>query len=211
MSRSGAKTEPYQHAASSHALPSSEPSAAGRVEGVLSSRGPAWYCIRAQPKHEHIAAGHLRKEADTEVYLPRIRFKRSTRRGPVWFTEALFPNYLFARFDLAASLRRLHHLRGVRGVVHFGDQWPTIPDGVIADLRSTVGADQVHVISEELQPGETVRISGGMFHGLTAVVTRIMPARERVAVLLEFLGRQTSVELASGAVVRDEDERKRVL
>jgi transcription antitermination factor NusG len=50
-----------------------------------------------------------------------------------------------------------------------------------------------------------------MFHGLLAVVTRIMPARERVAVLLEFLGRQTTVELAGGAVVRDENERKRVL
>ena len=172
---------------------------------------PAWYCIRAQPKHEHIAAGHLKNEPDIEVYLPRIRFKRSTRRGPVWFTEALFPNYLFARFDLAASLRRLHQLQGVRGVVHFGNQWPSIPDGVIAELRATVGSDHIHVIHEELQPGETVKISGGMFHGLTAVVTRIMPARERVAVLLEFLGRQTAVELASGAVVRDENERKSVL
>ncbi len=171
----------------------------------------AWFCVRTQPKHEHIAAGHLKNEPDIEVYLPRIRFKRSTRRGPVWFTEALFPNYLFARFDLAASFRRLHHLRGVRGVVHFGDQWPTIPDGVISELRASVGSDEVHVIGEELQPGEAVQISGGMFHGLTAVVTRIMPARERVAILLEFLGRQTSVELPSHAVLRSEDERKRLL
>ncbi len=172
---------------------------------------PAWFCVRTQPKHEHIAAGHLKDEPDIEVYLPRIRFKRSTRRGPVWFTEALFPNYLFARFDLAASLRKLHHLRGVRGVVHFGQQWPTIPDGVIEELRATVGADEVHVIGDELQPGETVQISGGMFHGLTAVMTRIMPGRERVAVLLEFLGRQTMVELARGAVLGADDERKRVL
>ena len=176
-----------------------------------SSGVPAWYCIRAQPKHEHIVAGHLKNEPRIEVYLPRIRFKRSTRRGAVWFTEALFPNYLFARFDLAESLRRLRHLSGVRGVVHFGDQWPTIPDGVIAKLRATVGADHVHVIHEELQPGETVEISGGVFHGLTAVVTRIMPGRERVAVLLEFLGRQTTVELANSAVVRGENERKIVV
>src|SRR5882724_6871381 len=172
---------------------------------------PAWFCVRTQPKHEHIAAGHLKDEPDIEVYLPRIRFKRSTRRGAVWFTEALFPNYLFARFDLAACIRKLRHARGVRGIVHFGGQWPTIPDGVIEELRATLGADEVHVIGDELQPGETVQISGGMFHGLTAVVTRIMPARERVAVLLDFLGRQTAVELASGAVVRDENERKRVV
>ena len=212
MSRSAEKIgpEPYSRPDSDKAL-SSDGSAVGRAEAAASSGIPAWFCVRTQPKHEHIAAGHLKKEAGIQVFLPRIRFKRSTLRGPVWFTEALFPNYLFARFDLAACLRKLHHLQGVRGVVHFGDHWPTIPDDVIAELRATVGADHVHVIRGELQPGETVQISGGMFHGLKAVVTRIMPARERVAVLLEFLGRQTAVELATGAVVREEDERKRVL
>src|SRR5437870_2126151 len=164
--------------------------------------GPAWFCIRTQPKHEHIAAAHLKREPGVEVYLPRIRFKRSTRRGPVWFTEALFPSYLFARFDLAAGLRKLSQVRGVRGVVHFGAQWPTIPDPVVEELRAHVGADEVHVIQNELQPGETVEISGGAFHGLQAVVTRVMPSRERVAVLLEFLGRQTMVEVATAGVVR---------
>src|SRR5436309_10914933 len=157
--------------------------------------GPAWFCIRAQPRHEHIAAAQLKMEDGIEVYLPRIRFKRSTRRGPVWFTEALFPNYLFARFDLAACLRKLHHARGVRGIVHFGDQWPAIPDGVIEELRASLGDEQVYVMDSELQPGENVQISGGAFHGLQAVVTRVMPGRQRVAVLLEFLGRQTMVEL----------------
>src|SRR5438552_16198062 len=170
--------------------------------------GPAWFCLRAQPKHEHIAAAHLKTEPDIEVYLPRIRFKRSTRQGPVWFTEALFPNYLFARFDLAACLRKVHHARGVRGVVHFGHQWPKIPDEVIEELRATVGADQVHVIREELQPGDPVVISGGAFHDLRAVITRVMPGRSRVAVLLEFLGRQTTAELAVGAVVREGGARR---
>jgi transcriptional antiterminator RfaH len=173
------------------------------------SSSPRWFCIRTQPKHEHIAAAHLKKEADIDVYLPRIRFKRSTRQGPVWFTEALFPNYLFARFDLAACLRRVHHARGVRGVVHFGEQWPAIPEGIIDELRATVGAEQVHVISDQVQPGETVVISGGAFHDLQAVVTRVMPGPARVAVLLEFLGRQTAVELPSESVVREGDARKR--
>src|SRR5258708_3629976 len=109
-----------------------------------------WFCLRSQPKHEHIAAAHLQKEPEIEVYLPRIRFKRSTRRGPVWFTEALFPNYLFARFDLAEHLRKLHHTRGVRGVIHFGDQWPTIPDPVIAELRASLGDGEVYVMADEL-------------------------------------------------------------
>jgi len=157
-----------------------------------------------------LAAACLRKEPDVEVYLPRIRFRRATRRGPVWFTEALFPSYLFARFDLADCLRRVCHSRGVRGVVHFGDRWPMVPEVAIEELRATLGADRVHVIREELQPGEAVQIAGGAFHGLQAVVTRVMPSRERVAVLLEFLGRQTTVELSGEAVIRVMDERKLV-
>jgi transcriptional antiterminator RfaH len=153
----------------------------------------------------------LQKETDIEVYLPRIRFRRATRRGAVWFTEALFPNYVFARFDLAACLRGVCHTRGVRGVVHFGDRWPIVPEAIIEELRATLGADRVRVIGEELQPGEAVQIAGGVFHGLRAVITRVMPSRERVAVLLEFLGRQTAVELPGEAVIRDMDKRKLVL
>jgi transcriptional antiterminator RfaH len=180
-------------------------------QGEASSSSSAWFCVRSQPKHEHIAAAHLAAEAGIEVYLPRIRLKRSTKRGPVWFTEALFPNYLFARFDLNCGIRRFHHARGVRGVVHFGNQWPTIPDSVIRDLRATIGADQIHVVEDAVQPGENVHLSGGAFHGLKAVVTRVMPARKRVAVLLEFLGRQTMVELPHESLIRDSDERRRLL
>ena len=177
------------------------------------ARGPtaAWFCIRAQPKHEHIAAACLQKDSGLEVYLPRIRFRRATRQGPVWFTEALFPGYFFARFELAACRRQVHHARGVRGIVHFGDQWPAVPDGAIEDLRATVGANQVHVIEDNFQPGEAVLISGGPLHNLRAVVTRVMSGGERVALLLDFLGRQTAAELPSSSVVRGENARERAI
>ena len=164
----------------------------------------AWYCIRSQPKHEHIAAAHLRQEPGIDVYLPRIRFRRSTRLGPMWFTEPLFPNYLFVRFDLQTGLRQVHYTTGVSGVIHFGDHWPEIPGRVIEDLQCVVGPDELHVVDAGVAPGDPVVISGGAFHDLRAVVTRVMPARQRVAVLLEFLGRQTVLELPVGAVVSEE-------
>ena len=162
----------------------------------------AWFCVRSRPKHEHIAAANLRLLPDTQVFSPRIRFKRSTRRGPVWFTESLFPNYLFARFDWRNCLRLVHHSAGVAAVVHFGSRWPTVPDGVIAELRAGIGQDDLRVVMETVEPGEEVQISGGTFHGLQGVVTRVMPARMRVAILLDFLGRQATVEVSLDAVVR---------
>jgi transcription antitermination factor NusG len=141
-----------------------------------------------------------------EVFLPRIRFKRPTRRGPVWFTEALFPNYLFARFDWMKSLSEVMHSRGVSTVIHFGDQWPVVPDSDLVALRSLAGDAELYEISGEFVPGDEVKISGGAFDGLTAVVTRALPSRQRVAVLLEFLGRQTPVEVDLSQLVRAGDD-----
>jgi transcriptional antiterminator RfaH len=178
----------------------------GGVSGAGAGAGSelhlAWFCVRSQPKHEHIAAANLRQQQQTEVFNPRIRFKRATRRGPIWVTESLFPNYVFARFNWKQTLRLVHHTPGVAGVVHFGMRWPTIPDAVIGELRAAVGEEELRVLGETLEAGDEVQISGGAFHGLQGVVTRVMPARARVAVLLEFLGRQSTVEVERNAVVR---------
>jgi transcriptional antiterminator RfaH len=109
-----------------------------------------WFCIRSQAKHERVVAAHLRTMEGVQVFLPQIRFQRSTRRGTAWVTEALFPGYLFARFDLQASLRRVQTARGARDVVHFGGQWPEIPAPVIEELRQLFGEGDLHTISPAL-------------------------------------------------------------
>jgi len=162
-----------------------------------------WYCLRSQPRHEHIAAANLRRHHEIEVFNPRIRFKRVTRRGPVWVTEPLFPRYLFARFELSGLLPKVQHTFGVAGVVRFGTFWPALSDAVIQELVSAVGEEETRVIEDTLQEGGEVQIVGGAFDGFRAIVTRVMPARNRVAVLMDFLGRQAVVELDRGAVATD--------
>jgi transcriptional antiterminator RfaH len=171
----------------------------------------AWFCLRSQPKHEHIATAHLRRQENIDVFFPRIRFKRATRIGAVWVTEALFPNYLFARFDWSKNLRFVRHSQGVSEVVHFGWHWPVVPDEAIDQMRACLGKNEIHVISPNVAPGETVRITGGCLHGLQAIVTQIIPGGKRIAVLLDFLGRQTSVKLDLGMVIKEADERGLVL
>lgn len=170
----------------------------------------AWFCVRTHSKREHVAARWLQRYLQIDAYVPRIRFRRPQPRGPVWFIEALFPNYLFARFDPDKSLQHVDYAPGIRGVVRFGAHRPTIPEDVIENLRATVGANHVYVVDQRLQEGETVQVASGLFQGLEAVVARAMPAQERVTVLLEFLGRQTMVELSALAVARVGDERQRV-
>ena len=186
------------------------PIASAEHERKLPGTSEAWFCVRSQLKHEHIAAAHLRSYYHLEVFLPRLRFKRSRRQGPVWVTEALFPNYLFARFNWHESLRSVLHARGVAGVVHFGDSWPVVADELIDELRATFGEKETHVISPVPEVGDEIQISGGAFHGLLAVVSQVLPARERVKVLFDFLGRQTTVDVKIADLVRG-NERRSVL
>jgi len=166
-----------------------------------------WFCLQSQPKHEHIAAGHLKKMDGIEVLLPRIRFQRTTRQGLVWVTEALFPNYLFARFDWHLSLRQVQAAPGVGSVVHFGSRWPVIEKAVIEELKLAIGPEELHVISTTLQPGDAVEIAEGAMRGLHAVVSRVLPSRARVAVLLELLGRQTTIEVPANLIIKEGNAR----
>ncbi len=158
--------------------------------------GVAWYCLKSHPKHEHIAARHLRQFPDiADVFCPRLRFKRPTSRGAIWFTEAMFPGYLFARFDLPDIHRKVRYAQGVRDIVHFGTRFATVDDIVIDQLRLQSGDSEMVVITPPIVAGDSVQVVNGVLKGLNAVVTRVLPANERVKVLLEFLGRTVEAEL----------------
>jgi transcriptional antiterminator RfaH len=165
------------------------------------SESPHWFCLRTQPKHEHIAAMTLRRQVELPCFSPRLRFKKATRRGAVWFVEAMFPGYIFAEFVYPLLHRRVEHASGIQGIVHFGDQIATVDPDTIEALREKAGEEETVTLDPALEIGQAVRIAEGPFRGLEAVVTRIMPAQERVRVLLDFLGRSVETEVASPKVL----------
>jgi transcriptional antiterminator RfaH len=162
----------------------------------------AWYCLRSQPKHEHIAAAHLRQLENVTPFCPRVRFKRATRQGLVWVTEAMFPGYLFARFALAAMHLQVRYAHGVSGIVRFADRYPAIQDDALAQLRCHLGAAEVKELNYDLSAGDRVQIVEGAFVGLEAVVTQVLSAKERVKVLMDFLGRKMEAEVHCSGVLR---------
>jgi transcriptional antiterminator RfaH len=119
----------------------------------------------------------------------------------VWVTESLFPGYIFARFAFHSMLDKVRYMPSVSSVVHFGDRYPTIPPTVISDLRLQFGDKEIKVLPEELVPGTEVTVTERPFYGMQAIVLRPMPAKERVQVLLEMLGRTTQVEVSMQSVV----------
>jgi transcriptional antiterminator RfaH len=169
----------------------------------------SWYCLRSQPKRERVAAMHLRKLAGVAVFAPLVRFERPSARGrgKAWVTEAMFPGYLFARFDLIARAREIQHSHGVRGIVQFGGEYPAISGALVAQLQSSLDGEEIAVLSTAPMPGEEVTITEGAFERMRALVTSYHPARERVRVLLTFLGREVEAELAAAEIVRRDPRR----
>jgi len=168
---------------------------------ILKDASPHWFCVRAQPKHEQLAAVSLRRNLGVECFSPRIRYRKITRRGPVWFVEAMFPGYLFARFVFAELYRQAQSMPGVIGMVRFGARIGFLPDATIGELRSASGDDELIVFNPELKVNDSVKIAGGTFIGLEAIITQVLPSKERVRVLLDFLGRQVEAEIGSPQVI----------
>jgi transcriptional antiterminator RfaH len=180
----------------------------GRESLNPTAREQAWFCVRTRPKSEHIAAAHLRELESVEVFNPRIRFKRPRGNHKMWVTEALFPGYVFARFNWYHLLKAVHYTNGVTGVVHFGTQWPIIDDDVVSGWREALGEEELALCEEMPQPGEEVLITSGAFKGLMAEVIRVSSAQRRVAVLMEFLGQQVQLDLKSDQFTRPDAREK---
>lgn len=157
-----------------------------------------WYCFKALPKKEHIAARLLRSEAGLETLCPRISYSKKTRRGKVRFVECLFPGYLFVRADMREQYRRIRATQGIRDIVSFGERVPGIPEGFIEQLKARLDEENLKDIPDpEIRPGQTVTVLEGPFRNWQAVVSGELDARQRVALLLDFLGRQMEVKIAA--------------
>ena len=160
-----------------------------------------WYCLHTAPRQENKVALVLKRELMLEVFAPRIRFRRMRAGQPMWATEALFPGYLFAQFDYFERRRQINALPGVTSIVHFGEQVLPVGEVVMADLRALVRDNETVEITADPQPGAEVVITGGSLRGLRVLVTRVLPARQRIAVLLELLGGQREVEIERDRVL----------
>lgn len=172
-----------------------------RMKLEVQMQNTAWHCVRTKPKHEHIAAATLRKTLDLETFLPRLRMERATRRGAICSVEPLFPCYLFVRCEINEQLDEIKHANGVSSLVQFGAKIPVVEDAIVEELQECFEADEPMTVENRLTPGSEVTVAGGAFDGMHAHVLRNMPAKRRVQILLDILGKPTPVEVDRSAVV----------
>jgi transcriptional antiterminator RfaH len=160
-----------------------------------------WYVVHTHPRAEAKAALNLDRQGFT-CYLPRYLKRRRHARRVETVEAPLFPRYLFVALDLATQ--RWWPIRstfGVSDLVYNGEQPAPIPSGVIQAIKGR--EDELGFVSlarkQRFAPGETVRIIDGVFSACLGLFEG-MADRERVAVLLELLGRKVRVVMDEGAL-----------
>jgi transcriptional antiterminator RfaH len=115
----------------------------------------------------------------------------------------LFPRYLFVAIDVATQRwRSIQSTIGVSHLVSWRDSPASVSDGVIGALKQR--EDESGFIRLErrvgFSPGDTVRVLEGAFTDSLALVEGIND-RERVAILLDFLGRKVRVLVGADLIV----------
>jgi transcriptional antiterminator RfaH len=164
----------------------------------------SWYCVRTQPKHEHIAAADLNRNLGLDVFYPRLRLERATCRGVVNVIEPLFPCYIFVRCGFDRLLSQIQYTSGVSSLVRFGVSVPAVPEPVIEELRECFESQDTMFVEDQLFPGAEVTVAEGAFLGSRGIVVRLLPSRKRVQILLDFLGRATLAELDKKCLTRED-------
>ncbi|MDA9437539.1 transcriptional regulator [Bradyrhizobium sp. CCBAU 51745] len=155
-----------------------------------------WHVVQTQVHAEGKAAANL-KQQGYEVYMPRyLRQRRHARRVEV-VPAPLFPRYLFVGFDAAsARWRSIQSTYGVSHLVCHNQEPAVLPDSVIDELRAR--EDDKGIVRFHQAPqyarGDKIRVIGGAL-GESLGLFEGMADRDRVAVLLDLLGRKVRVIL----------------
>lgn len=158
---------------------------------------PAWYCLRAKTRREHIAAEHCRKLHQLPVFAPRLKVRRLMKNDQVKdFIEPLFPSYFFAFGLINVLLRPLMATPGVTGIVRSAGQYIPVPGGLIEELQAQFPGVALHKTQPPpLEPGQAVTILQGCLKGQAARVISIEDPMQRIAILLEFLGQEVVMKV----------------
>lgn len=172
-----------------------------RQESLQIEPGMKWYAIRTKVNREKDVEKRL-TDFNLEVFLPWMRTRRRIGSRFHWILAPLFPGYVFCRLDMVVSGKAARYSPGVKDFLTFGSRIAEVSEDIIQTLRGRCPGGIAEIDPVSAKPGDVVRISEGPFAGLEAIFEQKLKGSERVAVLLEILGRQTRIVLPSETIAK---------
>lgn len=162
-----------------------------------------WYVVNTKPKNEERASLNI-AQGGFDVLAPKLKIRKykETRFVPV--VEAMFPGYIFAKFDPINDFHLIKYSRGVKTIVHFGDRLVPIQETFIEFIRSRLVDGLAEINRKSFRQGERVIVTNGPFKGLSGIFERELDGKERVAILLEGISYAAKVEIDRGLLATAE-------
>ena len=170
-------------------------------EALQIEPGLKWYALQTKVNREKDVEKRL-TDLRLEVFLPWMQARRRIGSKFHWVKVPLFPSYVFCRLDMVVSGKAARYSPGVRDFLTFGSRVAEVGDDIIEGLRERCPNGVAQIDPVKAKPGDIVRINEGPFSGLEAIFEQKLKGSERVAVLLEILGRQTRIVLPSEIIAK---------
>jgi transcriptional antiterminator RfaH len=163
--------------------------------------GGNWFVVQTQVNSEAKAARNLLRQG-FDVYLPRYLKRRSHARKIEKVAAPLFPRYLFVRVDIATQRwRSIQSTFGVSHLVLNGSSPATVEQKVLGSLKAR--EDDSGFVKLDTRPsfslGAKVRVLAGAFADNLGLFDGLAD-RERIAILLDLLGRKVRVSIEADMV-----------
>ncbi len=154
-----------------------------------------WYLAYTKPRCEDAVAGRF-LEHGLGVLNPKLRERKLVRRKVQVRESALFPCYVFVRFDCPRDFRFVKYCGGVRSIVG-ADFMPTIvPDEIIGNIEARLSCGVISMEPERFKEGQDVLVKAGAFEGFKAVFERELRGSERVSILLKAMNLRVVIDSA---------------
>jgi transcriptional antiterminator RfaH len=168
---------------------------------VLSMNVKQWFVVHTQVRQELLALQHL-EEQHFKVYLPRFKKIRSHARKVDEILVPLFPRYLFVGIDPKVDQwRSVNGTRGVSYVLTAEGQPLWVSTSIVDDLKSRENTEGLLSVDSLalFTTGDVLRVKEGSFEGQTGIFEK-WTDRQRVQILLHFLGRELRVSVPAYTV-----------
>jgi len=152
-----------------------------------------WHVAHTRAHQEARAAAELAKQG-FEVFLPcYVKQVRHARRAAD-IAAPLFPRYVFVGFGQEARWRAINGTIGVVRLIMSGDSPTRVARGVVEGLVALRDENGYVPLPRRNapRPGETVRIVSGSLADTLGLFEEVRD-RDRVAILLDLLGRRVRV------------------
>ncbi len=162
-------------------------------EGGMVSPAPLpWFAVRVRSNHEHTVSLHF-KDRGLEDFLPSYKSESQWSDRKKIIEKALFPGYVFCRFNPNNRLPVLS-VPGVVGIVGFGALLAPIEEAEMERVRAIVRSGLAVLPWPYLKEGDTVVIEKGPLEGLEGILQRVK-GKLRIVVSLTLLQRSVSAEI----------------